>query len=58
MSEIKNPQQVKRQLEEADNMVMILQDIIRRGMKIDPSEAQRRFTVIREKSKFAQDNIR
>jgi len=58
MSEIKNPQQVKRQLEEADNMVMILQDIIRRGMKIDPSEAQRRFTVIREKIKFAQDNIR
>jgi len=58
MSEIKNPQQVKRQLEEADNMVMILQDIIRRGMKIDPSEAQRRFAVIREKIKFAQDNIR
>ena len=55
---IKNPQQVKRQLEEADNMVMILQDIIRRGMKIDPSEAQRRFAVIREKIKFAQDNIR
>ena len=54
---IKNPQQVKRQLEEADNMVMILQDIIRRGMKIDPSEAQRRFAVIREKIKFAQDNI-
>ena len=58
MSDIKNPQQVKRQLEEADNMVMILQDIIRRGMKIDPSEAQRRFAVIREKIKFAQDNIR
>jgi len=58
MSEIKNPQEIKRKLEEADNMVMILQDVIRRGMKIDPSEAQRRFGVIREKLKFANDNIR
>ena len=32
-------------------MVMILQDVIRRGMKIDPEEAQRRFTVIRQKIK-------
>ena len=58
MSDIKNPQQVKRQLDEADNMIGILQDIIRRGMKIEPAEAQRRFTVIREKLKFANDNIR
>jgi len=58
MSDIKNPQQVKRQLDEADNMVQILQDVIRRGMKIEPAEAQRRFTVIREKLKFANDNIR
>ena len=58
MSDIKNPQAVKRQLEEADNMVQILQDVIRRGMKIDPAEAQRRFQVIREKIKFANDNIR
>ena len=54
---IKNPQQVKLQLDEADNMVQVLQDIIRRGMKIDPSEAQRRFTEIRRKIKFAYDNI-
>jgi len=58
MSDIKNPQQVKRQLDEADNMIGILQDIIRRGMKIDPSEAQRRFIVIREKLKYVNDNIR
>ena len=57
MSDIKNPQQVKRQLDEADNMLGILQDIIRRGMKIDPEEANRRFSVIREKLKFAIDNI-
>tara|TARA_A100001391_G_scaffold29162_1_gene15685 strand:- start:32 stop:211 length:180 start_codon:yes stop_codon:yes gene_type:complete len=57
MSSVKNPQNVKRQLDEVDNMIMILEDTIRRGMKIDPSEAQRRFKVIREKIKFAQDNI-
>jgi len=54
---IKNPQTVKRQLDEADNMIQILSDTVRRGMKIAPDEAQRRFTVIREKIKFALDNI-
>ena len=57
MSAIKNPQTVKRQLDEADNMLQILQDVIRRGMKIEPEEANRRFAVIREKIKFASDNI-
>jgi hypothetical protein len=54
---IKNPQTVKRQLDDADNMIQILQDVVRRGMKIEPDEAQRRFTIIREKIKFALDNI-
>ena len=58
MSTVKNAPQVKLQLDEADNMIQVLQDIIRRGMKIDPEEAQRRFTVIRQKIKFANDNIR
>ena len=57
MSNVKNAPQVKIQLDEADNMIQILQDVIRRGMKIDPAEAQRRFTVIREKIKYAQDSI-
>jgi len=57
MSDIKNAPQVKLQLDEADNMVQILQDIIRRGMKIEPEEAQRRFKVIRDKIRFAIDNI-
>ena len=57
MSNIKNPQSVKRQLDDADNMIQILQDVIRRGMKIEPEEANRRFSVIREKLKFALDNI-
>ena len=54
---IKNPQTVKRQLDDADNMIQIMSDIVRRGMKIEPDEAQRRFTIIREKLKFALDNI-
>ena len=54
---IKNPQQVKRQLDDADNMIMVLQDVIKRGLKIEPEEAQRRFKVIREKIKYAQENI-
>ena len=38
-------------------MISVLQDIIRRGLKIDPAEAQQRFTEIRKKLKYAQDNI-
>jgi len=57
MSTVKNAPNVKRQLDEADNMIGILQDIIRRGMKIDPQAAQERFTKIRQKIKYAQDNI-
>ena len=57
MKTVKNPQNVLRQLDEADNMIMILQDVIRRGMKIDPNEAQSRFSEIRKKIKFASDNI-
>jgi len=57
MKTIKNAENVRRQLDEADNMVMILQDVIRRGMKIDPTNAQERFTKIRQKIKYALDNI-
>lgn len=57
MSDIKNPQQVKRQLDEADNMIQILQDVIRRGLKIEPQEAQDRFSKIRSKIKYAMDSI-
>ena len=57
MSTIKNPNKVKIQLDEADNMLQILQDVIRRGMKIDPDEAHRRFDSIRKKIQFAQDQI-
>ena len=54
---IKNPQQVKRQLDEAENMLMVLQDSVRRKMKLDPVDVINRFNVIREKVRFAHDNI-
>ncbi len=54
---IKNPQTVKGRLDEADNMLQILQDSVRRGLAIDPDEAQRRFAEIRRRIKFALDNI-
>jgi hypothetical protein len=57
MSDIKNPQTVKRQLDEADNMIQILQNVIRRGLKIEPQDALDRFERIRAKLKFAMDNI-
>ena len=49
MNTVKNAQNVLRQLDEADNMISVLQDVIRRGLKIDPAEAQQRFTEIRKK---------
>ena len=57
MSDIKNPQQVKRKLDEADNMLSILQNVIHRGLKIEPQEAQDRFSKIRSKIKYAIDSI-
>ena len=36
MNTVKNAQNVLRQLDEADNMISVLQDVIRRGLKIDP----------------------
>jgi len=57
MKTIKNAENVKRQLDDADNMIMILQDTVRRGMKIDPTQATERFATIRKKIRYALDNI-
>jgi hypothetical protein len=57
MKTVKNAENVKRQLDEVDNMITILSDIVRRGMKIDPQTALERFAKIRQKLKYAQDNI-
>ena len=54
---MKDRENVLRQLDEADNMIMIIDDSVRRGMKIDPTEAQNRFKTIRRKLKFVTDRV-
>ena len=57
MSDIKNPQAVKRQLDEVDNALSILQSSVERGMKIDPNDFIERMKRMRQKIQFAIDNI-
>ena len=54
---MKDRENVLRQLDEVDNMVMILQQAVERGMKIDPLEAQNRFRTMRQKLKFVTDRV-
>ena len=54
---MKDRENVLRQLDEADNMIFILQQSVDRGMKIDPLEAQNRFRTIRQKLKFVTDRV-
>jgi phosphomevalonate kinase len=54
---MKDRENVLRQLDEVDNMVMILSQAVDRGMKIDPLEAQNRFRTMRQKLKFITDRV-
>ena len=54
---MKDRENVLRQLDEADNMLMIIQQSIDRGLKIDQTEAQNRFKTIRRKLKFVTDRV-
>ena len=54
---MKDRENVLRQLDEADNMIFILQQSVDRGMKIDPLEARNRFRTIRQKLKFVTDRV-
>jgi|TARA_R110001583_G_scaffold35166_1_gene117332 hypothetical protein len=58
MSDIKNPQVVKRNLDEVENMLGIIQDSVRRQLPIDPNDIIERMKSMRRKIKFAIDNIR
>ena len=58
MSDIKNPQAVKRNLDEVENMLTIIHDAVRRGMPIDPNDVMNRMVIMKQKIKFAIDNIR
>jgi phosphomevalonate kinase len=52
---MKDKENVLRQLDEVDNMVLILDTAVERGLKIDPSEARNRFRLIRKKLQFITD---
>ena len=54
---MKDKENVLRQLDEADNMIMVLDQSVERGMAIDPQEARRRFNQIRGKLKFVIDRV-
>ena len=54
---MKDRENVLRMLDEADNMIMILNQSVERGLKIDPVEAQNRFNTIRRKLKFVTDRV-
>ena len=54
---MKDRENVLRQLDEIDNMIMILNQSVERGMKIDPIEARNRFATIRQKLQFVIDRV-
>ena len=54
---MKDRENVLRQLDEADNMVMIIDQSVKNGNAIDPLEVRRRFQTIRQKLKFISDRV-
>ena len=54
---MKDKENVLRRLDEADNMVMIMDQAVERGMKIEPDEARRRFNEIRQRLQFITDRV-
>ena len=54
---MKDRQNVLRLLDEVDNMIMILDTSVDRGMNIDPIEARNRFRTIRQKLATITDRV-
>ena len=54
---MKDRENVLRQLDEVDNMVMILNQSVERGLNIDPAEAKNRFRQMRRKLQFVIDRV-
>ena len=54
---MKDRENVLRWLDEVDNMIMIIDQSVERGLKIDPSEARNRFRLIRKKLQFITDRV-
>ena len=54
---MKDRENTLRRLDEADNMVMIIDQAVKNGNPIDPLEARNRFASIRRKLKFVTDRV-
>jgi len=52
---MKDRENVLKQIDEVDNMIMIFDQAVRNGNAIDPIEARNRFNIIRQKLKFIND---
>jgi len=54
---MKDRENVLRQLDEIDNMIMIIDQAVEKGRPIDPQEARNRFLQIRQKLKFVTNRV-
>ena len=54
---MKDKENTLRRLDEADNMVMILQQTVERNMPIDRAEAISRLKEIRRRLQFVTDRV-
>tara|TARA_Y100000004_G_scaffold175579_1_gene215325 strand:+ start:333 stop:506 length:174 start_codon:yes stop_codon:yes gene_type:complete len=54
---MKDRENVLRQLDEIDNMIMIIDQAVEKGRPIDPTEARNRFLQIRQKLKFVTNRV-
>jgi len=54
---MKDKDNVLRQLDEIDNMIMVLNQSVERNMPINPTEAKQRFSQIRQKLAMVIDRV-
>ena len=54
---MKDKENVLRRLDEVDNAIMIIDQSVERGLKIDPIEARNRFQLIRNKLQVITDRV-
>ena len=54
---MKDRENVLRLLDEVDNSIMIIDQAVERGMKIDPAEVRNRFQLIRKKLQVITDRV-
>jgi len=54
---MKDRENVLRHLDDVDNMIMIFDQAVERGLKIEPQEARNRFKRIRQKLQVITDRV-